>query len=128
MKKKTAYVYHYATSVLIGGIVSLFSSCTYDSRVYVEPIHCDTTNIVYNVTIRQILTSNCLECHSTDNASGGLNFETYAGITPVVKDGRLIGAIKHLPGYVPMPEFSAQLADCEIGKIQKWINNGAPNN
>jgi mono/diheme cytochrome c family protein len=35
----------------------------------------------------------------------------------------MLGAIKHLPGFAPMPQNGPPLTDCEIGLIQKWIND-----
>ena len=107
---------------------TLITSCTYDSRSGIEPTLCDTTKVTYSLTIRPILINTCIECHSATNPSDNLNYENYTDIAAVAKDGRLLGAIKHLPGYVPMPEFAPMLPDCQIQKIQKWVNDGAPNN
>ena len=104
------------------------TSCTYDSREDFDPITCDTTDITYSLTVQQILNNNCIACHSTADPAAGLNFETQAGAIVAARDGRLIGSIKHLPGYTPMPQFSPMLPDCQIQKIQKWVDEGAPDN
>ena len=39
-----------------------------------------------------------------------------------------MGAINHLNGYAAMPQGGGKLTDCEISKLQKWIDNGKLNN
>ena len=104
-------------------LVAFFSQgCYYDveEELYPGELFCDTTTITYNETIFPILAENCFSCHSATAPSGAL-------IT-VVENGRLMGAITHSEGYEPMPQNAPKLSDCEIGKIRKWINNGAAEN
>lgn len=112
------------TSILV---LMISYSCGYDSRDEVEPA-CDTGEATYQLTVKAILASNCTECHSSANPSGGLNFESYSGTFTAAIDGRLLGAIKHLDGFEPMPRFAPKLPECEIGKIEKWVNDGAADN
>ena len=39
---------------------------------------------------------------------------------------KLIGAIKHEPGFVAMPQSGGKLEDCDIEKMEAWIAAGAP--
>ncbi len=89
---------------------------------------CDSTNVTYGVSIKNIITNKCQGCHSGGAPSGGIDLSTYNGVKTKVNDGRLWGAINHLPGYSPMPKNGQKLSDCEIGLFRKWINAGAPNN
>lgn len=85
---------------------------------------CDSTKYTYSADISKILASNCLSCHN----SGTVLLNSHSNVQTLALNGRLLGAIKHLPGYQPMPNSTSFLSDCEIKKIQKWINDGAPNN
>jgi len=44
----------------------------------------------------------------------------------VVNDGRLRGVVNHLPGYVKMPYNRPKLSECELAKINTWLDAGAP--
>ena len=109
--------------------VSLFFSCTYDSREEVEPMTpCDTTNVTFALTIKPILEAKCIACHSGLAPTNGLDYEKYSDVALVANDGRLVGAINHSPGFEPMPRFAPKLPACDIKKIEKWVNDGALNN
>lgn len=89
---------------------------------------CDSANVTYSGTIRNIINNKCVGCHSGTPPQGGINFTTYAGLKAKVDDGRLWGAINHLPGFSPMPKGGAKLSTCEIRQVKKWMDAGAPNN
>jgi mono/diheme cytochrome c family protein len=89
---------------------------------------CDTINVTYASTIRPILQNSCLGCHSGTAPSGGIPLETHSDVLAVVNNGKLLGSIRHEQGYSTMPKGGAKLNDCYITQIEKWINNGAPNN
>jgi hypothetical protein len=40
----------------------------------------------------------------------------------------LMKAVKHDPSVIPMPVGGSRLSDCDISKIQIWVDAGAPNN
>ena len=88
---------------------------------------CDSTNVTYNETIKPIIQTNCSGCHNSSLASGGYNFGTHAGLSVVVQNGKLVGAISHKPGYIAMPQ-GGTLSNCDIALIKKWVRGGAPNN
>ncbi len=85
---------------------------------------CDSTKFAWTADILPIIKTNCVACHS----SGTVLLNSHAGVQTVALNGRLMGAIRHLQGYRPMPEGGGSLSSCDIEKIQKWVNNGAPNN
>ena len=89
---------------------------------------CDSTSFSYSGSIRAIISNKCQGCHSGATPQGGIDLSTYNGIKAKVTDGRLWGAINHLPGYSPMPRNGAKLSDCEIAQFRKWIEAGSPNN
>jgi hypothetical protein len=111
----------------------LFSHCYYDSKEYLYPSLdvCDTTNVTYSVSVKQVLTDNCLSCHSNSNASkdgGSIKLENYADVKVAVDNGSLLGSVMHTSGYVQMPKGGGSLSPCNLVIIQKWISNQAPNN
>lgn len=84
---------------------------------------CDSTAYKYSADISKIINNNCMSCHT----SGSTKIGTHTELSAVANNGRLMGAIKHLNGFQPMPSQNTFLSDCEIKKIQKWIDNGTPN-
>ena len=109
------------------GILILFG-CKKDNMGQDVNPDCVTTNVTYSTTISGIINTNCLSCHGSGNPSGGFSLNTYAGVKAKVDDGRLFGAVIHLPGCVPMPDGGPKLSQCDINKIKAWIDAGAPNN
>jgi hypothetical protein len=91
---------------------------------------CDTSNITFNAKILPIFQQSCAtpSCHSGSTPARGWNMGQYQGIKASVDAGRLLGAIKHLPGFVPMPQGGGSLSDCDIKKIELWVQAGALNN
>lgn len=91
---------------------------------------CDTTVYTYNAGIKPIINQRCLGCHSGSSASGGVVYDTYAGVKASVDNGKMYGSIIHANGIKPMPYplGSAKIPDCEISKIRQWIAAGALDN
>lgn len=113
---------------ITGGI--LFPGCYYDKEenLYPSTGNCDTANVTFAGTIQPLLQANCYACHSQAAGQGGIILEGHANVVIRVNDGKLIGAISHASGFSPMPKNGQKLAECEIKRIQVWINAGAPNN
>lgn len=88
---------------------------------------CDTTGITYSGFIRPFLTTQCSSCHSS-GGTGGYDLTTYTDTKTVADNGKLLGAIKQLSGFSPMPKGGTKLSDCNIQKVERWVLNGAPNN
>lgn len=112
--------------------ILIFSSgCYYDkyNKLYppVTISTCDSVNVTYSTTVKGIISNYCMGCHNASMASGGAIFETYDGVNAWVANGKLMGDVKQLSGYFPMPP-GAKLSDCDLAKMQKWVNDGAPNN
>ncbi|MEJ7676570.1 MAG: hypothetical protein WKG06_01585 [Segetibacter sp.] len=93
---------------------------------------CDTSvTISYRSDITNILQQNCYMCHSADKytTAGGYNqLDTISLLQQMVVNGKLLKAINHAPGAVPMPYGGGKLSDCDIMKITAWINGGARDN
>lgn len=89
-------------------------------------VSCDTAIHTFTKGVKPILDIYCKGCHGDKVAKGGLNYSTYEGVT-AIKNSRLLSAIKHEAGFLPMPEGAPALSDCQISVIEKWINAGELN-
>ena len=89
---------------------------------------CDTTNVTYAGSIKPLISTYCQGCHSGSNPGGGINLTTYDGVKAIALSGQLYGSVAWLGSYSPMPQNANKLSDCNIKKIQIWINNGSLNN
>jgi len=118
--------------VLLLGLTMSWSltSCYYDNEeeLYPNPTSCDTTNITYSGAVVPILQNNCYTCHNSVNQQGGIILDNYSDLQTVINNGRFRGSINHLSGYSPMPQGGEKLNDCNLTLINKWLDDGAPNN
>lgn len=109
--------------------IACFSGCYYDIEEELYPtLECNTTDMSYTQDILPILQNNCYQCHDQANNLGNVTLEGYDNLIIRVNSGRLLGAIKRESGFSPMPKDQPQLLDCQIAKIEQWVNSGAPDN
>ena len=87
---------------------------------------CDTTNFTYSARIKTIMQTWCVGCHNSGNSGGGFDLSNINGVISANTNNKLLGSIKHLPGYFQMPQNAGQLQQCDITAIQKWITAGYP--
>ena len=116
---------------IITGSIVLVIGCSKSSEDKLDPpsqSSCDTANMTYSTDIKPILQANCYSCHVNGNNEGGITLGSYESVKDAADDGDLIGTITHAAGYPPMPDGGGKLSDCDINKIQAWINSGASNN
>jgi hypothetical protein len=115
-------------------VLLVFSSCYYDKEEELYPdsiaAGCDTSNVRYSVEVKTIFDSKCISCHSGVNPSGGISFNTYQDVKTYLdaSSTRLISSIVRDGNASEMPQGQPKLADCDIGKIKKWVNAGYPEN
>jgi mono/diheme cytochrome c family protein len=105
--------------------------CYYDKEEILYPSACDTTAVTYAQTVKPMINAYCLSCHGTSSYNtlgGAMNLDGYTNLIKQVQNGQLLKSIKHEAGASPMPKNQQQLSDCNIAKIQRWINATAPNN
>ncbi|MFT3909403.1 MAG: hypothetical protein QM737_08270 [Ferruginibacter sp.] len=120
-------------SLLLGIMIVAYSliSCKNDKAELLYPpdiIPCDSVNVTYSGTILPILRDNCYRCHAGNQTVAPFHLDSYADASFVALSGHMVGALTHSPGFSPMPKNADKLSDCTIGKIRKWIADGAPNN
>ncbi len=112
-------------------VLLILSSCTYFNEQELFPNEvCDTSNITYSANILPIFQQFCYRCHSASSGviRGNFNLEDFSNIQREVSNGQLLNNIKHDPAGIPMPQGDAKLSDCNINKIENWINNGTLQN
>lgn len=110
-------------------IIAYCTGCYYDVEEELYPtLECSTENMSYSQDILPILQNRCYQCHDQANNFGNVTLEGYNNLIIHVNSGRLLGAIKRESGFSPMPKNESPLLDCQIEKIEQWINNGAPDN
>lgn len=125
---------NYLILILSFLLIFMVTSCYYDNEEYLYPgdggtTGCDTTNITYSGTIAPILANACNGCHYPASSFGaGISVSTYNDLVATINNGRFIGAINHSSGYSPMPKGGSKLSNCNLQKIQKWIDDEALNN
>lgn len=106
-----------------------FSSCYYDVEEDLYPTtDCATDGITYSDDILPLIENNCYTCHNEAASFANINIEGYDNLMVYVNSGQFLGSIKHQPAYSPMPQGQPPLVECNIEKIEAWINAGAPNN
>jgi len=124
MKKIAYFVF------LLGALTILFPACYYDNVTDLYPFTpCNLSNVTYSGSISKIMTANCNSCHTASNPSGNVITDTYSGLyKAAITDSLLMKAVKHDLSLYPMPVGGSKLSDCDISKLQLWVDAGAPNN
>ncbi len=95
---------------------------------------CDTTGTVeFSTQVFPIVQTYCTGCHNTANPRGGVNLDNYNGIKTIADlqiNGIpvLVGTIRRLNGFNPMPPDNTRVPDCDIRQIEIWIDQGRQNN
>ena len=118
----------YPFLLLVCTLIGL-SGCKYDVEEELYPPNdCNTNNITYSGTVLSIIETNCYVCHSAAANNGGVTLEGYSSLKTYVDNGKLLGTIKRLVGFSPMPQNAAKLPDCNINEIEAWIDDGAEDN
>jgi hypothetical protein len=123
--------YKKSTVAIAMSILALtFQGCYYDveEELYPNAGFCDTSAVTYSLTVKPILDANCIVCHSTASNQGNVILDSHTEAKQYAESGQLLGAIKHEPGFSPMPQGGNKLNACNISKIEIWVNAGTPNN
>jgi hypothetical protein len=107
-----------------------FSSCFYDNEENLYPSRSGPLkNISYAEDIVPLIDNSCNKsCHASSIRQGNINLEGYDQIRPFAAGGSLLGAIKQLNGFSPMPKAGSKLAATQIQLVETWINEGIKNN
>ncbi len=113
---------------LIFTLVSFsYFSCTFDSEEELfESVDCDTANVSYSA-LTYIFTDVCSACHNSFSTyKAGIVMDSYDHVVSSIGTGLVWKAINHEEGLTPMPYQQEKLSDCDLNKINTWIENGMP--
>jgi len=121
----------YLLSITFLLILISFQSCYKDKaqKLYPTVAACDTANITYTNSVKSILDANCVNagCHNNNNPSGGYLLDNYNNTLLAIPNNKLINALKYVSGGSKNMPPSGKISECEINKIQAWINQGSKN-
>ncbi|MFN3530302.1 MAG: hypothetical protein ACK417_10320 [Bacteroidia bacterium] len=116
-------------SLLLLFVFGSLQACYYDNEQDLYPGlpgDCDTLSVSYANTIRPIMQSRCVSCHSGNFPSGGLGLSTHAEVAGSI--GVIIDRISREPDDVLLMPQGAKMDACRIDEIIAWANQGALNN
>jgi hypothetical protein len=92
-----------------------------------DDVGCNEGDVTYSGDIKPLIENRCRGCHNGLDASGGVELATYDDVQSLALSGSMISVLTDESGFVAMPFNAFPMPDCQIGMIQKWIDNGAPN-
>ena len=112
--------------------IALWASCTYDvgEDIYGPVAPCEGEECVsYAEDIAPLMEAHCTGCHGVNFPSSGLNLTTHANVAQSAIEGDLTRVLR-LPESDPlfMPYFRDPLPEEDIQRIERWTEQGAPNN
>ena len=114
--------------LVLGLAAWMGSGCYYDVEEVLYPGGCSMDTVTYSETILPILQRECYTCHDNLSQNGGISLEGYSKVLATVDNGSLLGAIRHDVGFSAMPDDRPKLDACTIGKVEKWVADGALDN
>ncbi|NND77747.1 MAG: hypothetical protein HKN39_06155 [Flavobacteriales bacterium] len=111
-------------------IISFSNGCYYDVEdiLYPPSIDCDTTVTTYAAVVLPIIENNCYVCHDASTSLGDVALQPHSALETYALNGSLMCTIRHEANCNEMPKNANKLSDCDIEKIQRWVNNGALEN
>lgn len=90
--------------------------------------NCDSSVFTYSQAVAPLVTKYCVGCHTNPGASGNLDLNSHSAMKSIGTSGKLMGVLKG-NGYSLMPPGNSQImTDCEIKQLEKWVNDGCPQN
>lgn len=90
--------------------------------------NCDSTLFSFSEAIQPLIAAFCAGCHGGVDPEGGLDLTTYAGVVGAISYSDLMGRVNGTSAYDAMPPSGNGLSDCQIDQLQRWIDDGMPNN
>ena len=116
-------------NIVIASFLAIFAGCYYDVEEELYPtLECESTDMSYSMDIEPLLAQNCYQCHNAQSNFGNVTLDSSESLLTYVNNGKLVGVIRHEPGFPPMPQGQPQLLECQIEKVENWIAEGALNN
>ncbi|HEX8329312.1 MAG TPA: hypothetical protein VF629_17385 [Hymenobacter sp.] len=110
-------------------LCTLAAGCTYSHGS--EPGPCnDTEPVTYSKVVAPILATHCYECHGPTvytTLGYNTNLSTYQSVRGQSAE-YILGAVRHEVGFAAMPKNRPKMSDCDIARLQAWVDAGRPNN
>lgn len=79
--------------------------------------------ITYAVDIKPVMEKYCVQCHNA-NQKAGYNFFELSHVKRAGANGELVGTMRHLDGYDPMPAHADKLDEATLAKVEAWVKGG----
>jgi hypothetical protein len=122
--------------ILCGGIIPVFivSAGCYSDTSLPTPTLCDTAKVSYAIFVAPLMKAQCATsgCHDAIKRAYDVDLSSFAATKAYIRqdtiDYDFLGVILHSRGFVEMPKGGKKLSDCEIHKLESWIDAGMPNN
>lgn len=116
--------------LLLGVSISGISGCAKENEedLVLENLLCGKDTISYSKHIQPYINIRCMPCHNEVEHKDDVILTNWFDIQVVIGTGQFLGALKHEPGYTPMPHNGPKSSQCTIDGFEKWYNAGAPNN
>jgi hypothetical protein len=131
MLNKTVYGLLFTGLLLVG-----LHSCSYENVADLPVIEvCDpNATVSFATDIVPIMSGSCASadpgCHGAGNFNNADLFD-YAGVKMQADNGKLVSSVTWdgVATDSRMPSNTSTMIDsCSIGKIKRWVADGAPNN
>ena len=87
-----------------------------------ETLECDS-KITYSASIKPIMKSACVKCHSGEKPKHGIDLTTYENVKAATGHN-LLCTIQGGDRCPKMPPFGGSLSAEEVKKVECWIKNG----
>lgn len=109
--------------------VMVASGCYYDVEETLYGTEgCDVQTVSFASDIAPLVSQKCAGCHSGTSPSGGLTLQSHAQVAGIGMSGALVDRTHRPAGDgLAMPP-SGRLSECELSKIQNWVNQGSLDN
>ena len=105
-------------------IIFLFGLLILTSCTYNELTVCETDDPSFSECVMPIFSEHCIECHGHNNSYGIMLLTNFTEIKD--KSVPIIESINRVVGF--MPKNGERLSPEQILIIEKWYENGTPNN
>lgn len=116
---------------VLGSVLSM-ESCYYDNEEYLYgESNCDsTTTFTYQNKVKALMDSRCATsgCHGGSSPANGVDLSNYNNVKSGFQNLSMMCNIRHESGCIPMPKNEGQLSRCEIRALERWQENGYPEN
>lgn len=83
---------------------------------------CDTSAVKFSTKIQPLLQRHCNNCHKAGGTGNG-DFSTYGGVKAKVDNGSFRNRTLVEEDMPPNGSLNA----CELQQLQRWLDQGAPN-